>query len=76
MKPDSSTPRRTFVKALSWESFSTAATFGLAWLMFGNLGTCVAFAGTSYVMKLILFYHHERIWHQIPYGKIHSTDAR
>ncbi len=69
MKPDSSTPARTFVKALSWETFSTVACFGLAWVIFGNIGTCVQFALIAFFMKLGLFYIHERIFHQISWGK-------
>jgi len=69
MKSDSSTPKRTLVKALTWETLSTLATFGLAWSMFGSLGTCVVFAGVSFTMKLVLFYEHERLWHQCQWGK-------
>jgi uncharacterized membrane protein len=70
MKPDPSTPKRSLAKALSWETTSTIATFGLAWIMFGQFGICVAFAGASFAMKLIMFYWHERLWHQIPWGKV------
>jgi len=69
MKQDPSTPKRSIAKALSWETFSTLATFALAFGMFGNAGVCVAFAAVSFVMKLILFYYHERIWHQVDWGK-------
>jgi len=69
MRPDPSTPKRSLAKALSWETFSTLATFGLAWAMFGQIGTCIAFAAASYAMKLILFYWHERVWHQVHWGK-------
>jgi len=66
---DPSTRKRTVAKAISWESSSTLATFGVAWLIFGNLGTCVTFAVTTYLMKLILFYGHDRLWDQITWGK-------
>jgi uncharacterized membrane protein len=69
MKPDPSTLQRSLAKALSWETLSTLSTFGLAYLMFGCIGTCLAFAVVSFVMKLVLFYYHERAWHQIPFGK-------
>jgi len=69
MKPDHSTPKRTFVKALSWETFSNLVCFGLAYLMFGNIGDCAIFTTICFVVKLFLFYLHERAWHQISYGK-------
>ena len=70
MKPDSSAPRRTFVKALSWETFSNLVCLALAYMMFGNLGGCLVFTGVCFVVKLLLFYGHERLWHQIPFGKL------
>lgn len=69
MKPDSSTPKRSFLKALSWETFSNLICFVLAIAMFGNIGGCVAFTILAFIVKLILYYWHERIWHQIPFGK-------
>jgi uncharacterized membrane protein len=67
---DSSKPLRSFVKAVSWETISTLATFGLAWLMFGQVRTCVVFASVSYVLKLVMFYGHERVWHKFTWGKL------
>jgi adenylylsulfate kinase len=69
LKPDPSMVRRSFLKALSWETFSTLATMGLAYLIFGNWGSCLIFSLVCYLMKLALFTVHERLWHQIPYGK-------
>ncbi len=68
-KIDASRPKRSLVKAFSWESFSTASTMLLAFGMFGNLDLCMVFGFISYLMKLIMFYYHERIWHQIDWGK-------
>jgi len=69
MKPDTSSPKRSIIKAVSWESISTLATVALAYLLFGNVQVCMAFGGISFIMKLILFYCHERCWHQIQFGK-------
>lgn len=69
MKQDDSLPRRSFAKALSWETFSTAVLFFLSWMWFGHVGMCASFAAFTFVIKLVLFYAHERVWHQIPYGK-------
>jgi len=69
MKPDTSTPERSIVKAVSFETVSNLAGFGIAYLMFGNLGGCAMYSGVCFVVKLILFYWHERAWHQIQWGK-------
>ena len=69
MRPDPSTPKRSFAKAVSWETFSNLVCFGLAYATFGNLGGCAIFTGVCFVVKLILSYWHERAWHQIQWGK-------
>ena len=69
MKPDHSTRKRTITKVLSWESFSTTVCFGIAYMMFGNVGCCAVFAVICFLVKLVLFYGHERIWHQVSWGK-------
>jgi uncharacterized membrane protein len=69
MKPDTSTPKRSIAKGVSFETVSNLAGFGIAYLMFGNFGSCAAYTAVCFVVKLLLFYEHERIWHQIPFGK-------
>ena len=69
MKPDTSTLKRSIAKAVSFETVSNLAGFSIAYLMFGNLGGCVVFTGICFVVKLILFYWHERAWHQVGWGK-------
>ena len=69
MKPDPSSRQRSIVKALSWETLSNLACFALAYATFGDLGGCAMFTAVCFAVKLILFYYHERTWHQIPFGK-------
>ncbi len=69
MKHDSSLPRRTFVKALTWETFSNLVCFGMAFAVFGNIGGCAIFTLVCFTVKLALFFVHERLWHQISWGK-------
>lgn len=69
MKPDSSTPKRTVVKGLSFEVVSNLAGFVIAYAMFGNINSCLVFTAVCFLVKTAIFYYHERIWHQIPFGK-------
>lgn len=69
MRHDSSTHRRSLLKGLSWEAISTVVTFALAFVMFGHIGECIVFVVACFIVKSVLFYTHERIWHQISYGK-------
>jgi len=68
-RQDSSTHRRSILKGLSWETVSTIVIFALAWLMFGHAVECAVFVVTCFAVKSVLFYVHERVWHQVPYGK-------
>jgi uncharacterized membrane protein len=54
--------RRTLLKAISFETISTITGCGLAWLMFGDFGSCVLYSVIAYAMKLTLFCWHERLW--------------
>jgi uncharacterized membrane protein len=69
MKKDSSNPKRTLAKAISWESISTVVTMAIAYLFIGNLECSVALALTCLVAKVILFYYHDRLWHSVSWGK-------
>jgi uncharacterized membrane protein len=70
VRPDTSTPKRTAAKALSWETFSNLVCLGLAYAMFGNIGGCLIFTAIAFVVKLVLFYFHDRAWHMCRWGKI------
>ena len=69
MKHDASSPMRSFLKAVSWETSSNVFMLGLAYLMFGNIEMCAVFSGIGFIVKLFLFYLHERLWHQTNLGK-------
>jgi uncharacterized membrane protein len=53
---------RALLKALSWEISSTAIVGVLAWLMFGNLGMCLVFSVVAFIIKVVLYVLHEKLW--------------
>lgn len=65
-----SKPIRSWTKGISYRLFSMPVSPILAyvltsdWILAGKLGACEA------IIKIILFYIHERVWHQIPFGKV------
>jgi len=38
--------------------------------MFGNVGGCAVFTLICFGLKLLMYYYHERLWHQVTWGKI------
>ncbi len=60
---------RTFVKALSYRAVSTVVTGAVAWFATGELPTALAIAAGDSLLKVGLFYAHERAWTRIRFGQ-------
>ena len=62
---DTATRRRSLWKAVSWEIVSSVVSLGLAYVCFGSIGNCLVFTGVTLLIKLVMFYYHERIWENL-----------
>lgn len=62
------THKRSLVKAISYRVLGSSATGAIGWWLTGSLriGAAVGIADT--VIKLGLYYAHERIWHRCSWG--------
>jgi uncharacterized membrane protein len=73
---------RSILKAVSWRAIATATTFTLAYTIFSGSGCEDALeksslvAGLELVIKLVIYYFHERAWQAIPRGTIRSVFPR
>lgn len=54
--------KKAFIKALTYRIAGFAASSGLAFIFFGRLDIALGFAILESVVKIILYYVHERIW--------------
>lgn len=63
------TKGRSFVKAWTWRFFGTLISFIIVYIVTGkgSLATLVAFWET--IIKIGLYYWHERIWDKIGWGR-------
>ncbi len=67
---------RSLLKAISWRVIATLTTFTLAYTIFSGSGCEGALeksslvAGLELVIKLFIYYFHERMWQAIPRGTI------
>jgi uncharacterized membrane protein len=59
------TKRQHLAKTISWRIIASLTTFIIAWILTGNLGVGAAIGGTEAVVKMFLYYGHERAWHAI-----------
>ncbi len=67
-----STKTRSFVKALSWRTLSTAATTAFVWLMTGKVSFALGVLAFDVTLMTLLYYIHERAWKNISWGKYPS----
>lgn len=60
---------RSVVKALSWRLFGSLATALLVYILTQRVEFAVIVGGTETVIKILLFFLHERLWEKIHFGK-------
>jgi uncharacterized membrane protein len=64
------TKARSFTKALSYRFFGTLASFGITYAIThkGNLAALAALLDV--VIKICIYYTHERVWNKVKWGRI------
>jgi uncharacterized membrane protein len=73
-KKDPSHPLRSLAKAVSWETISLVLTMLIAYPFTHSICSSVELALACLAIKIIFYYHHERVWHQIDWGKINGEN--
>ena len=64
------TKTRSFAKAVSWRVIATTITVCIAYLFTGEVTVALEIGGLDMVLKLIVYFFHERLWGRIRMGKI------
>ena len=73
-------PIKSIVKAITWRVIASATTFGLAMLFFhsdpdaAQKATGIALAES--VIKMVLYFFHERAWAQLRWGRMRVVIRR
>lgn len=63
------TNRRSVVKGISWRVVATTTTTVIVYVFFGRLDLAIAAGLIETVLKVGLYWGHERLWHKIRWGK-------
>ncbi len=63
------THHRSIAKAISWRIIATAATIMIVFALTRKLELAAAAGAADVILKLILYYLHERLWGKIDFGK-------
>lgn len=66
---DPSARWRSLAKGITWETFSYILTLLICVAYTGNARTSLELTTICLVFKIVFFYTHERIWHQVRWGK-------
>lgn len=65
--------KRHLAKAFSWRISTSLITGLIVWIVTGEYTTAWVVFAIDFVIKLLLYYFHERIWHHIRWGKSKKT---
>jgi adenylylsulfate kinase len=60
---------RNGLKALTWRLVATITTVSIVYTMTGQLELTAAVGFYDVVLKLKLFFLHERVWNRVHYGR-------
>jgi uncharacterized membrane protein len=61
---------RSIFKAFSWRFIASATTITVAYYVTGDMTTAGVVGIFDFVLKLLLYYFHERAWQLLPRGSI------
>lgn len=60
--------KRHVAKTVTWRIVGTIDTMLIGWLITGNPITGLKIGGIELIIKMILYYFHERIWYKMNLG--------
>ena len=60
--------KRHLFKTVTWRTLGTLDTIIIAWVITGNGLTGLKIGLAEVVTKMILYYFHEKLWHNINFG--------
>jgi len=60
---------RSLAKAVSYRVLGSAATALVVYLFSGNMPLSASVGGLDMVLKIVLYFLHERLWNYIPFGR-------
>jgi len=63
------TNTRSIVKGISWRVVATTTTILIVYFFFGRLELAIAAGLTETILKVMLYWGHEKVWQRIHWGK-------
>ncbi|WP_346857514.1 DUF2061 domain-containing protein [uncultured Draconibacterium sp.] len=63
-------PRRHLAKAITWRIVASLTTFLIGWIVTGDLNFGMAIGAADVLIKIALYYFHERLWYHSNFGVV------
>jgi len=64
--------KRHIAKAITWRLIASATTFTIAYLVTKDISAGTVVGAFDFVIKMVLYYAHERAWYFSDYGLKHK----
>lgn len=67
--------KRSLVKTMSWRAIATATTVAIVFLFTGELALSFGIGALEVVIKMMVYYLHERVWQATSWGIVPQETA-
>lgn len=67
--------KRHIAKAITWRIIASLTTGIIAWVMTGKMELGMSIGALDVIIKLVLYYFHERAWYHSTFGVVHSFET-
>lgn len=75
-KSDRESRTRSLLKAISYRITGTTTTALLVYFISGEWKLALALVAVEPIVKIIIYYLHERLWQMLPRGSVRNWRAR
>ena len=65
---------RSLAKTMSWRIVATSTTILLVFLFTGDLVMSAGVGSLELLLKIFIYYLHERIWNMSNFGKVYTRE--
>jgi len=67
-------PKRSLAKSLTWRIFSFMLTVLIIYVYTKNIRQAIGVGAGIDIVKMVLYYMHERLWNKVHFGRKKVTD--
>lgn len=67
-------PKRTLAKTITWRIIALLATIVVVYAYSGDIGQSCAIGVVANLLKMLLYYLHERAWNRVSFGRLKPPD--